>query len=221
GDVLLGSKQGENRILLNMGGIANLTWLPGNQNLAGVVCTDIGPGNTLIDAACKKYFNKPYDKDAKIACTGEVNDQLLAALLDNAFFTQELPKTTGPEVFNLRYVEQAQQASGTLNITNEDLVTTLTVLTGRVIVYFIKTNFATDDIKLFASGGGASNPFVMNYLKQELPGIAIADTSALGINPDAKEAILFALLGNEALAGEPLVIANNPAVLMGKFSFAK
>ncbi|MEO6148611.1 MAG: anhydro-N-acetylmuramic acid kinase [Mucilaginibacter sp.] len=220
GDVLLGSKQGENRILLNSGGIANLTWLLADQNLNNVLCTDIGPGNTLIDATCKKYFNKPYDEDAKIACKGELNAELLKALLDNSFFTERLPKTTGPEVFNLNYVEQAQQASGTLNISAEDLVTTLTILTGRVIADFIKTNFAADDIRLFASGGGASNPFVMNYLKQELPGITIADTSALGINPDAKEAILFALLGNEALVGEPLVIGNNPAVLMGKFSFA-
>src|ERR1700749_2235318 len=66
GDVILGSKAGENRILLNIGGIANLTWLPGDGKTDGIICTDIGPGNTLIDAACQKFFGKPYDEDSKI-----------------------------------------------------------------------------------------------------------------------------------------------------------
>ncbi|RYE14084.1 MAG: anhydro-N-acetylmuramic acid kinase, partial [Sphingobacteriales bacterium] len=218
GDVLLCSKQDENRILLNMGGIANLTWLP-EHNLPKVVCTDIGPGNTLIDAACRKYFNQPYDKDAQIAYSGKVNEQLLAALSDHPFFTDTLPKTTGPELFNLKYVEQAQQSSNTTGISNEDLVATLSAFTAQTIADFIKINFPADNIKLFASGGGASNPFVMDHLKKALPHVTIADTSALDINPDAKEAILFALLGNEAIVGEPIVIGDNPAVLMGKFSF--
>src|ERR1700749_1448791 len=71
GDVLLGSKPGENRILLNIGGIANLTWLPAKGNYADVLCTDIGPGNTLIDAACRTYYNLPYDEDSKIALSGK------------------------------------------------------------------------------------------------------------------------------------------------------
>ncbi|RCH54691.1 anhydro-N-acetylmuramic acid kinase [Mucilaginibacter hurinus] len=220
GDVLLGSRQGEPRILLNIGGIANLTWLPGDQHLSKVLCTDVGPGNTLIDAACKKYFNKPFDAGGEIAFAGVANEKLLAALSSNPFFTQDLPKTTGPEVFNLHYVEQAQQTSDTLDIDIKDLLATLTVLTGKIIVDFIKANFGNEDIKLFVSGGGASNRFIMEYLKRELPGISVTDTSGMGINPDAKEAILFALLGNEALVGQPLNVGNNPAVLMGKFSFA-
>jgi len=72
---------------------------------------------------------------------------------------------------------------------------------------------------LFASGGGAHNPFVIQHLQQLLPSATIGNTKQLGIQPDAKEAILFALLGNEALCGEPVKIGNNPQVLMGKFSF--
>ncbi len=220
GDVILGSKPGEDRILLNIGGIANLTYLPADGNSDHVLSTDIGPGNTLIDAACREYFDLPYDEDSGIAFSGEINDELLKALLDHTFFTDTLPKTTGPELFNLEYVHEAQQRSCTEGISNTDLVCTLSEFTARSISDFIKSNFKADDIKLFASGGGAQNPYVMDALDQDLPGATIASTSKLGINPDAKEAILFALLGNEALCGEPLHIGSNPAVLMGKFSFA-
>ena len=219
GDILLGSKPGENRILLNIGGIANLTYLPGDSNLNNILCTDIGPGNTLIDAACKKYFDKPYDEDAKIARAGTVNEALLNELLKHPFFTEAAPKTTGPELFNLTFVTQAQQASNTTDISANDLIKTLTAFSAKAIANFIKANFPITDLHLFASGGGASNPLLIGLIKQALPQITVADTSALGINPDAKEAILFALLGNEALAGEPMSIGTNPSVLMGKFSF--
>lgn len=219
GDVLLGSKPGENRILLNIGGIANLTWLPADSNYAGVVCTDIGPGNTLIDAACRKYFNRAYDEDSKIAFSGSVNNELLNALLDHPFFDERAPKTTGPELFSLAYVEEAKQRSNTLIISNEDLVCTLSAFTVKTIADFISRNFKADNIKIFTSGGGARNIYIIEQLKKALPQLAIKTTSDLGIDPDAKEAILFALLGNEALCGEPMAIGNNPAVLMGKISF--
>jgi anhydro-N-acetylmuramic acid kinase len=219
GDVLLGSKVGENRILLNIGGIANLTYLPGDSDQTKIVCTDIGPGNTLIDAACREYFNKPFDEDSKIAYSGKVNEDLLSELLNHPFFKESAPKTTGPELFNLAYVKAAQERSATLNISAEDLVCTLSTFTAKTIVDFIQAHFPAD-FKLFASGGGARNIFVMDSLRQALPNIEINDTTALGIDPDAKEAILFALLGNEALCGEPIKIGDNPAVLMGKFSFA-
>jgi anhydro-N-acetylmuramic acid kinase len=219
GDVLLGSKPGENRILLNIGGIANLTYLPGNGDATQILCTDIGPGNTLIDAACRKYFDMAYDRDSAIAKRGKVNKALLNALLDHPFFTDQLPKTTGPELFGLHYVEQAQSRSETQNISNDDLVCTLSAFTATSIVNFIKTNITTNNLSIFVSGGGARNPFVMNHLKQAFAETPITDTGDLGIDPDAKEAILFALLGNEALCGEPLTIGDNPAVLMGKFSF--
>lgn len=218
GDVLLGSKPGEDRILLNIGGIANLTYLPADGDHNKVVCTDIGPGNTLIDAACREYFDKPYDKDSMIALSGLVNDVLLNALMDHPFFKEKAPKTTGPELFNLSYLEDAQQISGTKNISPEDIISTLSEFTAKTIADFILENFPAES-RIFNSGGGARNPFVINCLKHFLPKAIIADTGNLGIDPDAKEAILFALLGNEALLGEPIRIGNNPAILMGKFSF--
>jgi anhydro-N-acetylmuramic acid kinase len=219
GDVILGSKKGENRILLNIGGIANLTYLPADGNYQNILCTDIGPGNTLIDAACRKYFDKPYDEDSKIAYSGKVNNSLLNALLSNSFFKEASPKTTGPELFNLDYVAEAQKRSDTLAISPEDLISTLSALTATSIAQFIEANFKVDDLQIFLSGGGARNPFIASQIKKDLPHAPINNTNALGIDPDAKEAILFALLGNEALCGEPIKIGNNPAVLMGKFSF--
>jgi anhydro-N-acetylmuramic acid kinase len=220
GDVLLGSKPGENRVLLNIGGIANLTYLPADGNYDRILCTDIGPGNTLIDAACRKYFDRQYDEDSKIAFSGKVNNALLNALLQHPFFNEKAPKTTGPELFNLDYVAQAQQQSNTVSISNEDLVCTLSAFTAKSITDFISDNVKADNLKIFVSGGGARNIYVMDSLKKALSNAVIGNTEYLGINPDAKEAILFALLGNEALCGEAMKIGNNPAVLMGKFSFA-
>lgn len=221
GDVILGSKPGENRILLNIGGIANLTYLPGDNDTEAVLCTDIGPGNTLIDASCRLFFNLPFDEDAKIANSGTINEDLLEALCGHLFFTENTPKTTGPELFNLDFVKEMQRQSNTINISNLDLLSTLTVFTAKAISDFIINNYSHLDIKLFVSGGGARNPFIINYLKKAMPKVLIENTQSLGINPDAKEAILFALLGNEALCGEPIKIGNNPCTLMGKFCFPK
>ncbi|TWI94612.1 anhydro-N-acetylmuramic acid kinase [Mucilaginibacter frigoritolerans] len=220
GDVLLGSKVGENRILLNIGGIANLTFLSADGDADKILCTDIGPGNTMIDAACRRYFNLPYDEDSKIAFSGKVNDALLNTLLAGLFFKEQAPKTTGPELFNLSYLDEAQRQSGTEGLSAEDIICTLSAFTAKSISDFILQHFKADDIRIFTSGGGARNIYIINYLKKALPNADIKDTGALGIDPDAKEAILFALLGNESLCGEPLKIGTNPEVLMGKFSFA-
>lgn len=219
GDVLLGSKKGEERILLNIGGISNLTYLPADGDMAKVLCSDIGPGNTLIDMFCRIYFNRAFDENSAIAFSGVVNGDLLNSLLKHPFFQEDAPKTTGPELFNEEYVRSAQERSGTTHIDHKDVIATLSAFTAKAIANFIQA-YLPADAKVFVSGGGAKNPFVIEYLQKSLPLVTIADTVALGINPDAKEAILFALLGNEAIAGQPLAIGNNPSVLMGKFSFA-
>jgi anhydro-N-acetylmuramic acid kinase len=217
GDVLLGSHPQENRILLNIGGIANLTWLPANQQ--NIICTDVGPGNTLIDAACREYFNQPYDDGGRIAFSGQVHPALLNELLQHPFFTQPSPKTTGPELFGNRYVKEAQQRAGTLGISPQDLVATLSTFTAKGIIRFIIGHINQDIDKLLLSGGGAHNTYIVNELQKAFPQVKIGDTGEIGINGDAKEAILFALLANEAVAGKPINIGNNPAILMGKFSF--
>jgi len=217
GDVIMGSKEGENRILLNIGGIANLTYLPGDGNTSNILCTDIGPGNTLIDAACKRYFNQDFDRDAQIAFKGHLSEALLTQLLAHPFFEEKPPKTTGPELFNVSYLDNAITQTG-VTISPEDVISTLSAFTAKSIANFIK-RYTPEANRLLLSGGGASNPFITQSLACYFPDLSIHDTGYLGINPDAKEAILFALLGNEAIAGQPMHIGANPAVLMGKFSF--
>jgi len=219
GDVILGIKKGENRILLNLGGIANFTFLPADASFSSIISTDVGPGNTLIDAACRKYFDLPFDADAKIAFSGEVNEGLLTALKAHPFFAEAMPKSTGPELFDMEFVQVAQQKSSTQQINPADLVATLTVFTVQIIAEAILQNFTGDNLKIFVSGGGARNPMMMQSLQFLLPKNSIRNSDVLGLDADAKEAVLFALLSNEALAGEPLQINQNPAVLMGKFSF--
>jgi len=219
GDYILGSKRGEERILMNIGGISNFTYLPSDGDGRKVMCSDIGPGNTMIDAACKKYFDRDYDRNSEIAFSGNVNNPLLNALLAHPFFEEQLPKTTGPELFNLMYLEKAQYASETISIAAEDIIATLSAFTATVIAKPVLQYGA--DAHLFISGGGGRNPFVVQQLEKMLPGTVIDKTDKLGIPADAKEAILFALLGNEALCGNPIIIGKNPATLMGKFSFPK
>lgn len=218
GDVILGSQPGEDRILLNIGGIANLTYLPADGNTANMICTDVGPGNTLIDAACRRYFNLPYDEGGQIATSGQPNETLLNLLLNHSFFSDLPPKTTGPELFNLAYLDQALVRLSA-ELTPTDIISTLSCFTARAITGFIQQHIPATRLKLFASGGGAHNSYVLGKLAAYLPQATIGNSSEININPDAKEAILFALLGNEALVGEPLHIGSNPAVLMGKISF--
>jgi len=217
GDVLLGSSVQENRILLNIGGIANLTWLPASQQ--NIICTDVGPGNTLIDAACRQYFDQPYDDGGRIAFSGKVNDALLTQLLQHTFFTEQFPKTTGPELFSQQYVLEAQQKANAVNLPHQDLIATLSAFTAEAIIRFIQAHITEPVHQLLLSGGGAKNDFVVNYLKKAYPHVHVGNTGEIGIDADAKEAILFALLANEAVAGEPISIGDNPSVLMGKFSF--
>lgn len=134
GDYLFFTSGDENRILLNMGGIANLTYLPKSADASVVFSSDIGPGNTIMDAYIQRYFAPlHFDKDSLIASQGTVSKALLAELCDNAFFRLPMPKTTGPEVFNLQYLQRAQAKSDTTALTHQDVLATLTRFSAQVI----------------------------------------------------------------------------------------
>ena len=224
GDYFIFSKKGEDRIMLNIGGIANFTYLPGNLDASKIFSTDTGPGNTLMDAYAQKYFNQAYDQDAAIAAAGTVSEKLLAWLKDHSFFKQAFPKTTGPELFNLSYLEDALQASGETNLTGHDVMATLNRFSALTIVEALQRCFeGNPSFTLYASGGGMHNRLLMESIQQQLPGYSFHSTDQLAINPDAKEAILFALLANECVAGGNTPIGNGsadiPSVSMGKISF--
>lgn len=225
GDYFIFSKKGEDRIMLNMGGIANFTFLPGSMDANKIFSTDTGTGNTLMDALMQQHFpGKYFDEDAAVAKKGTINASLLKALKDHPFFQQSFPKTTGPELFNLHYLQTAKEKSGTTDLNVYDTMATLNAFSAQTIAEaIIKTMPQNNNFHLYASGGGMHNPLLMEQIKQLLPTIPIHLTSELGINPDAKEAVLFAILANECIAGGNVQFSSElkgiPSVTMGKISF--
>jgi 1,6-anhydro-N-acetylmuramate kinase len=227
GDYLMFAKQGENRIMLNMGGIANFTYLPASIDPGAVFVTDTGPGNTLIDAFTRRYYPEmAFDADARLAAQGTVNQSLLDQLKNHAFFHTPFPKTTGPEVFNVDYVHAAQRTSGTEALPAPDLLATLTRFSAETIAEAVRvainlSQASLSDFGVYLSGGGMHNPLLVGWLKALLP-CRFFGTDTLGISGDAKEAVLFAILANECVAGGDVDFGRRksvPSVTMGKVSF--
>ena len=226
GDYFLFGQKDENRIMLNIGGISNFTFLPANRNPSQIIVTDTGTGNTLIDNFVKMYFlEKAFDKDAEIAKKGTVNQGLLLSLKADDFFKNKFPKSTGQELFSVEYVENALKKSNCKNISIEDLLATLTRFTAETIADAVKINMINinqdlKEITIYASGGGVHNPLLMQWLTELLP-CKFRNINDLGFSGDAKEAILFAILANETLAGgnSQFDLKNGiPSVSMGKIS---
>lgn len=220
GDYLLFAKKGENRILLNIGGIANFTCILEDILPQHVTVTDTGPGNTLMDAYIKKHLGQEYDRDATLARQGRVLPDLLSALLSHPFFGLGFPRTTGPELFNLDYLDEAINRSGTVNAGHADIMCTLNRFTAVSIVTAVRQVTEGRCINLYASGGGASNPLLMQNLGELMTNARLDTTDALGVPADAKEAVLFAVLANETVAGSPVNFGREamPAVTFGKIS---
>lgn len=227
GDYFLCANSQENRILLNLGGIGNFTILPNTKDNNFVFVTDSGPGNTLIDAFVKLHFpNLDYDDEARLAKKGTCNQLLLQELKKHSFFQNFEPKTTGPELFNIEFVNAAMQTASTLHLKTEDILATLTRFSAETIADNInyqlqKINFHPSDFTVYVSGGGVHNPLLMSYLKELIPS-TFMKTDDLGIHSDAKEALLFAVLANETVAGSHTnmqAFKEIPAVCMGKISF--
>lgn len=223
GDYLLFGHSTESRVMLNIGGISNFTFLPAGHQTEGLFATDVGPGNTLMNQYMQAYYSKEYDEDGQIAGSGKLNMKLLNALLEHPFFYHDFPKTTGPELFNLSFLLEAQRNSGTELIDKADVMATLCLLTAKGIANAVLT-LKNDDVDLwvYVSGGGCKNPTLMKMLAEELGDVSIENTSVLGMDPEAKEAVLFTLLANETLAGAPFSfpeMSGAPSVCFGKISF--
>jgi anhydro-N-acetylmuramic acid kinase len=225
GDYYIFSKKGENRILLNMGGIANFTYLPASADAEEIFVTDTGPGNTLLDAFARRLAGRDFDENAVIASRGQVDTGLLAALKANNFFSMPFPKTTGPELFNVEYVLAAQAQSRTTDLGPEDLLATLTRFSADTIAEAIRQAIpgqaSLEAFDLYMSGGGMHNPLLVRTLEEQLP-CRFLRTDDLGVAGDAKEAVLFAVLANETVAGKGTSFGSRkgiPSVFMGKISF--
>ncbi|MGB0895124.1 MAG: anhydro-N-acetylmuramic acid kinase [Parashewanella sp.] len=207
------------RFILNIGGIANITYLPTDNS--PVIGFDTGPGNSLIDAWIQQQLNQPFDEDGKWARAGSSSPELLTHLLSHVYFSQPAPKSTGKELFSQAWLEQ--QLSQYSHLNDEDIQSTLLDLTCHSIANDISNISQAGE--LFVCGGGAKNTELMNRLTLLLPNYQVSDTQQLGIEPQWVEAIAFAWLAyryqHNLPANLPEVTgASRAAVLGAKFPAA-
>ncbi|OEF23614.1 anhydro-N-acetylmuramic acid kinase [Vibrio rumoiensis] len=186
-----------NIVILNIGGIANLSIVDGD-NTSGY---DTGPGNMLMDSWVHKHFQQSYDKDAQLARTGKVDKALLDKMLEEAYFKHPAPKSTGRELFNLPWLE-AILKDFTTSIA--DVQATLAELTALTIATEVRQFSKEGSInELLACGGGAQNPLLMERLAQLLPEWQVADTLKYGVDADYMEAMAFAWLAHQTMHRKP------------------
>ena len=196
-------KSGVNRIIVNIGGIANLTWLPADSHDA-VLGFDTGPGNTLLDQWIAQERNERYDQHGAWAAGGQVRADLLARLQADKYFATPPPKSTGREHFHLAWLQQ--RLAG--NPKPQDVQATLAELTAASIAQAM--HFLPGKVEeIYVCGGGSHNGHLLARLRAQLPGVPITTTAALGLDPDWVEATAFAWLAHQTLAGRP---GNLPSV---------
>jgi anhydro-N-acetylmuramic acid kinase len=193
------------RVILNIGGIANLTDLAPNSITAGF---DTGPGNLLLDAWTARHQGKPYDQDGAWAASGKIIPTLLQRLLAESYFAATPPKSTGRDLFNLAWLEMYLTGNEAL----ADVQATLLALTGDSIAAAVQ-RFCTGAKEIYVCGGGAHNTALLSHLQRALPQCRIQKTEVLGIAADWMEAIAFAWLAQQTMHLHP---GNLPAVTGAK-----
>lgn len=227
------------RVLLNLGGIANITVLPANDssinandavvNNSSVIGYDTGPANLLLDAWTALHTDKDYDAGGAWAQSGQVVEPLLNQLIEHPFFARTYPKSTGREDFNLAWLQSElqkfDQASAHIRYSSADVQATLTELTAMSasmqINMFIKAN---ENSSVYVCGGGALNDYLMTRLQAHLPHCKVETTASLGLNPAWVEAVAFGWLARQTLMGEtgnlPAVTGASKGVVLGQVCFA-
>jgi anhydro-N-acetylmuramic acid kinase len=195
-DALLFGSDREDRVAVNIGGIANLTVL---ARACVPVAFDTGPGNMLVDALMRSRSGgaRRFDRDGACAAAGRVDEAVLQAMLADAYFARRPPKSTGRERFGEQFLD-AHPALRSLSL--EDAAATLTELTAATIAAAVD-EARLDAPALLLSGGGAHNAHLLARLRARLPRARVERTETMGIPADAKEAIAFAVLGYETLRG--------------------
>ena len=201
----------ERRAIVNVGGIANLTLLAPDGVVTG---SDVGPGNALLDAWCHRHTGQDFDAEGVWAAGGRVDPALLAALRDEPYFDLPAPKSTGRELFSLGWLEHRL---GGRDLAPRDVQATLLELTATTIADAVNGARAA---RAYLCGGGAHNRALMRRLEALLPTAAVSTTVELGLDVDHVEAVAFAWLARESLAGRPgnlpqVTGASRPALLGG------
>lgn len=195
------------RVVLNIGGIANITVLPRDSGQP-VIGFDTGPGNALMDAWAMEHLGTPRDDEGRWSASGTINESLLAALLDDPYFALPPPKSTGREYFHLDWLRKVLRHGGMETLLPKDIQATLCELTAASITQAI-TTFAPDAQQVLVCGGGVHNSMLMRRLRSLSKDCEVASTATFGINPDWVEAIAFAWLAKQTLENKP---GNLPSV---------
>ena len=224
-DHLLFGSRDKGRVLLNIGGIANVTILPAAGRPAEVRAFDTGPGNMLVDAAVEHFTEgrECFDRDGQRAAAGTVDEELLRQLLDHPYLMRKPPKSTGREEFGVSFF-RGIMAGGPYG--ECELVATLTEFSARTIAAGIRlfTQPATAIAEVWVAGGGVHNKEMMKRLRALLAeaDLRVESLAGLGVDPDAREALSFAVLANETLTGGvgnmPSATGAARAVVLGKIS---
>lgn len=208
-DYLMFRSKNKNRILLNLGGIANFTALPKNCSVSQVIAFDTGPANMIIDALMMKFYRKPYDAGGRVALRGEIVSEFLLDLMSHPYFKQQPPKSTGREMFGAMFLPQILKFAK--KIKRKDLIATATELTPFSIFdqynRFLAETMRVDEV--LVSGGGAHNRAMMEALQDYFRPARVKPIESIGFSSDAKEAMCFAVLANETIAEHP---SNVPSV---------
>lgn len=195
-----------NRVVLNLGGMANITVLPSQQN-ALVYGYDTGPANVLMDAWCQHILQQNFDDNGRWAASGTVDSLLLNDMLAHPFFTKAAPKSTGREDFHLDWLLEFFDLKHS-NVLAEDVQATLLELTATSVANEInKIGFTQGE--LYVCGGGAYNQYLWQSLAKKLPNYQLLSTESIGISPTWIEATAFAWLAQQTING---LTGNLPAV---------
>ena len=211
----------EERIILNIGGISNITVLPKNQSSA-IMGFDTGPGNCLLDEWTQRCLGEPYDDQGRWAASGKCQPLLLQRFLADDYFSDAIPKSTGREKFNLEWVNQILAESEFQNLRDADIQATLLTLTVQSIAQHVQDH-APSTKRIFVCGGGAFNLELIKRLSEALPDSLIANTDEIGMAPDLIEASAFAWFAYCRINNLPVKLSTgnaSPALVLGALNRA-
>jgi anhydro-N-acetylmuramic acid kinase len=195
----------KSRAIQNIGGIANVTWLPPSAGIGDIVAFDTGPGNMVMDRVAQRITNgkQRYDAGGRMALRGRVHARLLAELMEHPYLGRRPPKSTGREEFGAAFADGLFQRARSEGIAPEDILATVTAFTSRSISAAYQRFLPGPPDEVILCGGGCRNRALVRWLQDDLHPASVAVMDEFGINADAKEAVSFAILARETIRGVP------------------